>query len=197
MEKPGSNLLNPNPGRKSKEWHHIKVPRKKKFKHATSSKNRSYSLLGSERCYSCELLARGTKMNPSPYTQTLSPNAGFHRVCPNRKISKCCSSIMTLGHTQVGAPKMPSQILDGECCCIHSTVPTLRHQIIGHLVLGQNACEDTFYANDKVLKQDVDHGCRRGRVPLLGRNTCSCSKVEQECQQRRRLRGGTRPSAMM
>jgi hypothetical protein len=34
------------------------------------------------------LLARGTKMNPIPYTQTLSPNAGFHRVCPNRKISK-------------------------------------------------------------------------------------------------------------
>ena len=88
MEKPGSNFLNPNPGRKSKEWHHIRVPRKKKFKHAISWKNHSYSLLGWERCYSCELLARGTKMNPSPYSQTLSPNAGFHRVCPNRKISK-------------------------------------------------------------------------------------------------------------
>jgi len=71
---------------------------------------------------------------------------------------------MTLGHTEVGAPKRPSQILDGECCCIHSTVLTLHHQIIGHLVLGQNACENTIYANDKVPQKDVDHGCRRGRV---------------------------------
>jgi hypothetical protein len=36
MEKTGSNFFNLNPGRKSKEWRHIRVPRKKKFKHAIS-----------------------------------------------------------------------------------------------------------------------------------------------------------------
>ena len=38
MEKPGSNHLNPNPGRQPKEWHQIIFPRKKKFKHANSWK---------------------------------------------------------------------------------------------------------------------------------------------------------------
>jgi hypothetical protein len=88
----------------------------------------------------------------------------FIEFVPTEKYLKCCSSIMTLGHTQVGAPKRPSQILDGECCCIPYTVLTLHHQIIGHLVLGQNACEDTTNANDKVPQKDVNHGCRRGTV---------------------------------
>jgi len=88
----------------------------------------------------------------------------FIEFVPTAKYLKCCSPIMTLGHTQVGASKRSSQILDGKCCCIHSTVLTLHHHIISHLVLGQNACEDTIYANDKVLQKDADHGCRRGTV---------------------------------
>ena len=66
----------------------IYYPKEEEIQQAISWKNRSYSLLGWERSYSCVLLARGTKMNPSPYTQTLSPNAGFHQVCPIRKMSK-------------------------------------------------------------------------------------------------------------
>jgi hypothetical protein len=128
-------------------------------------------------------LAGGTTVNSNHYTETVrSGNARLHRVCPTRKISKCCSSVTMLGHTRVhttdaiknfGWKVLPHPPNSPDLTPLdYHLFGLLTRSLWGHL-----------YAKDEALPVAT----QEGQHLLPGWNTCSCSKMKQECLQRWRL----------
>lgn len=121
---------------------------------AISWKNHGYSLLGWERCYFCEYLAQGGK------NELWLPCWSTKKFVTHKKRLKCWSSMTMLGCTQVCAPERPSQILNGQSCCIRPTVLTSHYQIITCLVLLKKACKDTITPVKRHCRMPCTSGCR-------------------------------------
>jgi hypothetical protein len=111
-------------------------PRTKQFNSVLSAaKIKATVCWDNKRCYSWQLLAKGTIVNSNRDAETRKNlNARLHRAHTQDTCLKCCSSMTTLSCTQVGIPQRPSsEILNGQCCHIHPIILTLPIRLLSIL----------------------------------------------------------------
>jgi hypothetical protein len=176
------------------EWHRVTSPLKKKLRSVLSAgKIMATAILNENGITLVNLLCGGTAVISDYYSQMLRKMSECSTVLslselppfsPHQKVA--CMRMLV--HTQVYSPLRPWQNLDVQCFCIQPIVLMLNLQIFRLFDPLKNwklLCQGTTLCRRwGTVKSSMPE---KGQQLFMSRNTCACSKVEEDCWQRWRL----------